>query len=164
MGRKILVVSDNHGNMANLKYVLEEFQGQIEAMVHCGDSEFPSGMLRSLVECPVYMAEGNCDYGFEESQDDIFEFGDHVCFVTHGHRYGVNWGEDELVEKALEMGADLVFYGHTHRPAYQIYEEEGVTILNPGSIALPRQDPPQPTFLMVEFEEDGKIIPHFYTL
>ena len=164
MKNKILVVSDNHGNITNLKYILEEFKGEFDRLVHCGDSEFSCQMLRELVDCPVHMAEGNCDYCFEENSDDIFEYGEHVCFVTHGHRYGVNWGEEELLEKALEMGADLVFYGHTHCPAYQVYEEEGVTILNPGSIALPRQNPPQPTFLIVEFGENGKIIPHFYTL
>ena len=164
MARKILVVSDNHGNMTALKYVIDTFRGEFDAMVHCGDSEAGCEKLRSLVDCPVYMAEGNCDYDFEGDSDDIFEIEGHVCFVTHGHRYGVNWGEEELLEKALEMGADIVFYGHTHCPACHAYEEENVRIFNPGSVALPRQMPPEPTFLMLEFKEDGEVVPHFYSM
>ena len=38
------------------------------------------------------------------------------------------------------MGADVVFYGHTHCPAYHVYESEGVTVFNPGSIAFTKTD------------------------
>ena len=37
MAKNILVVSDNHGNMSNLSFVLEEFKGKFDALVHCGD-------------------------------------------------------------------------------------------------------------------------------
>ena len=164
MAKNILVVSDNHGNMSNLSFVLEEFKGKFDALVHCGDSEFSVDELRGMVGCPVYLAEGNCDYNFTADSEDIFEFEGHVCLVTHGHHRGVNWGDEELLDYALEMGADIVFYGHTHCPAYQVYAEEGVTMLNPGSIALPRQNPPCPTFLVLEFDDDGEFKPHFYSL
>lgn len=164
MGKKILVVSDNHGSRANLDVALEYTKGQIDALVHCGDSEFTREMLQELVDCPVYLAEGNCDYYFTGDGEDIFEIEEHICFVTHGNQYGVNWGEEELLEKALEMGADIVFYGHTHVPAYHVYEEEGVIVLNPGSIAQPRQNPPVPSFLVVEFKENGEVEPHFYKI
>lgn len=164
MGKTILVVSDNHGNMSNLEMVIDYMKGKMDVMVHCGDSEFTPDMLRSMAGCPVYMAEGNCDYDFAADSEDIFELAGHVCFVTHGNQYGVNWSEDELLDRALEMGADIVFYGHTHCLAYHVYEEEGVTILNPGSVALPRQDPPVPSFLVVELKDDGEIEPHFYRL
>mgnify|MGYP000775651214 FL=1 len=84
MGQKYLVVSDNHGNMSNLEYVIERFRGKIEALIHCGDMEIPPEMLEELAGCPVYMAEGNCDYNFSRDKEDIFELGDHVAFVTHG--------------------------------------------------------------------------------
>jgi hypothetical protein len=41
MGKKYLVVSDNHGSMANLEYVIDRFHGQIEGLIHCGDMEIP---------------------------------------------------------------------------------------------------------------------------
>ena len=33
MGKKYLVVSDNHGSMANLEYVIDRFHGQIEGFI-----------------------------------------------------------------------------------------------------------------------------------
>lgn len=48
---------------------------------------------------------------FSRDKEDVFELGDHVAFVTHGDVYGVSWGEEELVSRAQEMGADVVFYG-----------------------------------------------------
>lgn len=164
MGKKILVVSDNHGSMRNLELVLDQWIDQVDALVHCGDSEYSVSYLKSLADVPIYLAEGNCDYGFGKDADSIFEFEGHVCYVTHGHRYGANWGDEGLVERALEMGADILFYGHTHVPAYNIYEEENVTVLNPGSIARPRQYRPIPTFLVVDFLEDGEIEPHFFSI
>ena len=147
MGQKYLVVSDNHGNMSNLEYVIERFRGKIEALIHCGDMEIPPEMLEELAGCPVYMAEGNCDYNFSRDKEDIFELGDHVAFVTHGDAYGV------------------VFYGHTHCPAFHYYEKEGVTVFNPGSIALPRQmTPAGPTFLIIDLADDGRLTPELYTL
>ena len=70
MGKKYLVVSDNHGSMANLEYVIDRFHGQIEGLIHCGDMEIPPEMLEELAGCPVYMAAGNCDYNFSRDKVD----------------------------------------------------------------------------------------------
>lgn len=165
MGQKYLVVSDNHGDLSNLSYVLSMFRGQITALIHCGDMEVPPEQIRQMAGCPVYMAQGNCDPSYGEDPEELFLLGDHVAFLTHGDAYFVNWGEEELVEKAQELGADLVFYGHTHTPAYHYYEEEGVTVLNPGSIERPRQIKPMgPTFMLLDVEDDGQIIPKLYSL
>ena len=32
MGQKYLVVSDNHGNMSNLEYVIERFRGNVRGI------------------------------------------------------------------------------------------------------------------------------------
>ena len=154
MAKNILVISDNHGNISNLNIVLEEFKGQFDVMVHCGDSEFAADEVRGLVDCPVYLAEGNCDYDFTADREDLFEFEGHVCLVTHGHHCGVNWGEDELVEHAQEMGADIAFYGHTHVP--EISEHHGVLVINPGSISYPRQHGKEPSYAVVEVDEKGE--------
>ena len=114
---------------------------------------------------PRISLKPNSDYNFSRDKEDIFELGDHVAFVTHGDAYGVSWGEEELVSKAQEMGADVVFYGHTHCPAFHYYEKEGVTVFNPGSIALPRQmTPAGPTFLIIDLADDGRLTPELYTL
>ena len=50
MGKKILVVSDNHGNKKNLLTVIEEWKDKIDALVHCGDSEFDVDYLMGRSE------------------------------------------------------------------------------------------------------------------
>lgn len=109
MGKKILVVSDNHGNWANLNVALEFMKGKMDALVHCGDSEFTPEMLRGMADCPVYLAEGNCDYYFAGDSEDIFELGGHVCFVTHGNQYGVNWGRMNCWIRHWKWGRILYF-------------------------------------------------------
>lgn len=161
---KVLVVSDSHGNDDAMDYILDYYKNEIDIVVHCGDLEYPAEELKKRVSCPVYAARGNCDYFFEGDEEPVFEVEGHTCFVTHGNQYGVNWGTDELAEYARCMDADVVFFGHTHIPAYEEYDEGNLLVMNPGSISLPRQMNPQRTFLIVEFMEDGKIIPHFYTV
>ena len=52
--------------------------------------------------------------------------------LVHGHRQGVKEDLERLYFTALEAGADLVLFGHTHRA---LHEQEGkVEFLNPGSI------------------------------
>lgn len=88
--------------------------------------------------------------------------GPHKALVTHGHHYDVGWDRALLLERAQEAGADVVFFGHTHRPAHIEYREAGVSCFNPGSIALPRQfEPFAPTFLFIDLQDDGTIIPTF---
>ena len=34
---RYLVVSDNHGNLDNLKMVLKKYGNEIDGLIHCGD-------------------------------------------------------------------------------------------------------------------------------
>ena len=165
MVKRYLIVSDNHGSMRNLKRVAKSFRGKIEAVIHCGDIEADPDALEELAGCPVYVARGNCDFYFSRDDEALFEMGDHVALVTHGDRYGISWGYGDLIERAQMMGADLVFFGHTHRPAYHVFKDENVTMLNPGSIDRPRQfEPHGPTFAVLDLHEDGRIEPTFFLL
>ena len=56
--------------------------------------------------------------------------------MTHGHRYGVHYGREQLAEAALQKGAKLALYGHTH--IFRDEEIDGVRLINPGSPTLPR--------------------------
>lgn len=68
-----------------------------------------------------------------------FTAADRTVFIVHGHHHNVDWGIDTLAMLAEANDADLLFYGHTHRP----YREEtgGSLILNPGSCSRPRGTP-----------------------
>ncbi|MBQ0165908.1 MAG: YfcE family phosphodiesterase [Treponema sp.] len=78
----------------------------------------------------------------------VFSAAGRSIFVVHGHHHNVDWGVDTLSMLAGTNDADLIFYGHTHRP----YQEEagGSLILNPGSCSRPRGSP-FPSFASVAF-------------
>ena len=53
-------------------------------------------------------------------------------YYTHGHIHRVKYGLYELVCAARERKADLVLFGHTHKPLQEY--EDGLYLLNPGSL------------------------------
>ena len=72
-------------------------------------------------------------------------------FLTHGHRYSVKDGILKLKYKALETGADIVLYGHTH--IAKIDYEEGIWYINPGSAAEPRDG--SPSFAIIDIHGES---------
>lgn len=165
MSTRVLLVSDTHGNVDGLVQAVENCKGQYDMVVHCGDSEMSLSYLQKIVgDVPIHIVQGNCDSEYDAYKNDVFEIEGHVCFLVHGHRQRVHWGVEELLEKAEEYGADVVFYGHTHVPDYQVDWDLGITVLNPGSLTFPRQDDRMRTYMTVEFREDGEIIPMISTV
>ena len=53
------------------------------------------------------------------------------AFLTHGHRYSVDWRLDSLVYAAQEAGAHLALFGHTHEALNTDWG--GVQLINPGT-------------------------------
>ena len=65
MAKKILVVSDSHGNNTNLKKAVRAFgpRGeQLEMLIHLGDIQGSLEGIERLVDCPVEAVSGNCDF------------------------------------------------------------------------------------------------------
>ena len=56
--------------------------------------------------------------------------------MCHGHLYQVGMGLSHIKQKARDMGANIVLFGHTHVPVNM--EENGILFLNPGSLTKPR--------------------------
>ena len=54
----------------------------------------------------------------------------------YGHFYHVKMSLEKLHYKALELGANIVCYGHSHCIAVE--KINGVLFINPGSIVFPR--------------------------
>lgn len=150
---RILVISDSHGRNDDIEGVLEQV-GPIDAMIHCGDVERGDEYIRSLTPAPVYMISGNNDWNLDLPSQLFIELGGYKILIVHGHQFYVYSGVQYLREYALEVGADVVMYGHTHQPFIEI--EENITILNPGSLSYPRQEGRKPTFLMMEIDEEGE--------
>ena len=116
---RVIVVSDSHGLVKPLEDIYEHFKDSVQLFIHCGDSEL------SLDHPLVHIYEtvkGNVDssqFPFEKQ----FEIGGRRILVTHGHKQWVRMGLGRLIEFGRNKQADIVCYGHTHKPLYR--EEDG---------------------------------------
>ncbi len=136
---RILAVSDVHGHVAELRWILRSETA--DAMFFLGDG------LRDLYEAmeaekaqgrpvrwPVYAVRGNCDAGWPDPPEGLAPVAGMLFFYTHGHAYGVKSGTGRLAEAAMARGADVALYGHTHR----CKKEPGMAglpaVFNPGSV------------------------------
>lgn len=147
---RILVVSDTHGREDNLRRILKE-KGTPDVMIHLGDSECGEYGITSLVECPVHMVAGNCDFFTDLPRTKIVELGGCRMLLTHGHYQYVNMGTSDLRREARMNGCSVALFGHTHQP-YLDQKEPGMTVMNPGSLSKPRQDGKRPSYGEIKIE------------
>lgn len=149
---KILIISDNHGNMRCVDSVLKQ-EKDINMLIHCGDGGSTHLQIENKVMCICHAVAGNCDYGSSLPYEKEFKIRTYRAFVTHGHRYGVNYSTDRLFYLAKENGYDMVFFGHTHVP--YVENREGVWLVNPGSIAESRTYPAKNTYAVMTIDDNG---------
>lgn len=150
---RILVISDSHGRNDDVQKVIKQV-GKIDMLVHLGDVERGPETIRQMAGVECHMVAGNNDYGMDLPTSDSFMIGDKRVFITHGHRFYVGAGVENLRQYALHNDYDIVMFGHTHEP----YLERGeVTILNPGSISYPRQLNREHTFMIIELDDKGEL-------
>jgi hypothetical protein len=140
--KKILALSDSHGNISALTTVLKWAKNHApDLAVFLGDgvgdvekAETAAGFI-----CEWKIVRGNNDWGFSRTDPEsaVFDFGGHRFFISHGHRYGLHWGDlTSFIAAARNNGADIALFGHTHAPFQK--NENGLLLLNPGSIARAR--------------------------
>lgn len=151
---KIGILSDSHGSLYSFERAMALI-GDYDYLIHCGDvlptsSRSIEGgyqedaLAKKLSAMPnVYFALGNGDFVSQALMPSVtfekhllLQLGDYKIFVTHGHLYS----RMSMIMKALEAEADLLCYGHSHIKELDYYED--LLVLNPGSIALPRDGSP----------------------
>lgn len=147
---KILVVGDTHGRDEGLERAVER-EAPFDYLIHCGDVEGREIFVEALADVPCTIVAGNNDF-FSDllRQEEVCLCGVRI-FVTHGHFYGVSFGAEELLEAARARGCQIALFGHTHRPLAEV--EEGILLMNPGSLSFPRQEDRQPSYGVLILEE-----------
>ena len=159
---KVLIVSDTHGLEQNLAEALEQ-TGPIDQLIHLGDVEGGAEHIRELAgDAPAAIIAGNNDFFCDLPNERIFTIGGHRIFMTHGHGYFVHSGTLYLKREARKKGADIVMFGHTHKPYME--EDNELLVLNPGSLSLPRQEGHRPTYIVMEIADDGQISSELFYL
>ena len=145
---KVLIVSDTHRKNDNYFKVVELHKPDL--VIHCGDAEGSEYVLTEAVDCPVQIVLGNNDFFSYLPRELDLKIESLKVWVTHGHNYYVSMGNQILKQEAAVRGADIVLYGHTHRPV--VDQSGGVIAVNPGSLSYPRQDGRRPSYVIMEAE------------
>ena len=151
---KIMVVSDSHGQHKWLSKALAE-AGPIDMFIHLGDVEGGESFLMDTVTCEKHIVRGNNDFFSDLPREEEFFIGEKKIFITHGHNYFVYLNTNRIKEEGEHRQADIVMFGHTHKPVLE--QSEHITLLNPGSISFPRQAGKLPTYCIMTLSEAGEI-------
>lgn len=154
---KILLVSDTHGRDEHLEEVLK--LEKPDFLCHMGDLEGSEDHIRVITKCPLAMVSGNNDFWTDLNPEVTFELHGFRIFMTHGHYYYAHSGNEQLKSAGRRNGADIVLFGHTHRPTLEW--DKDIIVANPGSLTFPRQEKRRPSY-MVLYLEKGKV-PKFET-
>lgn len=182
----ILVISDSHGAYYNLRMIVQQFGAACNAMIFCGDGicdiarlaeeSFSDEELAKCIPPVIGVVEGNGDtdvYPFPVREGGTIparipvnctmEAAGHKIFFTHGHRYPIYSGNEELREAAGDLDCSAVFYGHTHI-ARGALEPGNIFFLNPGSCSRPRGGQPQSFALVTVAKDKNYFSPVFHQI
>ena len=152
------VISDTHRNEYMIRAAMS-FLKDSDIIIHLGDNTEDVNQMSKLYKKRIIFVKGNCDMSTRIPHEIVETIEGKKFLITHGHMYDVKGGYQRLMYKALEIGADIALFGHTHAP--EIIYEEGVWLINPGSAALSRRGPNSIAFIEIK---DGKVNPSIKNL
>lgn len=161
---KVLIVSDSHGLTKELIELKKKYQTEVEAMIHCGDSELDAD---DEAMADYIAVRGNCDFDSSFQNDQLVSIknkgiGEGIAFyVTHGHLYNVKMSLMNLRYRAEEVGANVVCFGHSHIAGAELIDN--ILFINPGSIRLPRLRK-EKTYAILEVDEAKNCVVRFFSI
>lgn len=158
-----MIASDIHGSAYYCKELLDAYtREQADRLLLLGDilyhgprNDLPRdyapkeviAMLNPLA-ADILCVRGNCDTEVDQMVLDfpvlaeyaLLTGGNRLIFATHGHIYNA-----KNLPK-LHPG-DILLHGHTHIPCCE--ETNGITVLNPGSVSIPKENAPH-SYMVLE--------------
>ncbi len=148
---RILVISDSHGDFLSIKKAIES-QNDARDIFFLGDVLYDIEKAKALYpDKTFYAVKGNCDTASAPLYDIATVNGVRI-FYCHGHKFGVKYIREDLALTAKENNCVLALYGHTHVP--ETTYMHGVTVVNPGSCALPRGGSKK-SYAVIDIEKNG---------
>ena len=158
---KIIIISDTHGGYKALHEVTL-LHKHADMFIHLGDGEKDLYQLfqnEPWAKQKYQCLTGNCDYRKEIATYQTLTLDlpyGHKIFAAHGDLLSVKYGTARIVYEAKQHHADIVLYGHTH--VSDCRYEDGIYIINPGSLSIPR-DGKKPSYALIDISEKG-ILPN----
>lgn len=129
--KKIVVMSDNHGDEAIIPYILEN-ESDADAYIHLGDSEFSDLDLLEGFIC----VSGNNDWEIDLPRGLIVDIEDLKFLLMHGQNFGYFDKQERMYQVLVDNECDVLLSGHTHMPDFEEYKDK--IFINPGSTSWPR--------------------------
>lgn len=149
---KIAVISDTHGSLAYFEKALAVL-GECDYIIHGGDvlyhgprNPLPEGYqpkelaqkINSLNN--IIFAKGNCDADVDQMVINhpiqnpyaLIQLSKHKILVNHGYEKELS----QYIEQAKNLNVNIFIFGHTHKK--ELYKDDDLIVLNPGSTALPK--------------------------
>lgn len=150
---RAIVLSDSHGNTASLERAIASVgEKNIDMIIHLGDIARDVDYLEMMYyPIKVVSVIGNNDFLRSGDHERVITFDNHKIFICHGHTLGVSYGTEKLETMARAKECEAALFGHTHQPALKKCDD-GLTVLNPGSVSRPRGS--KPSFAVLESEDD----------
>ncbi|MBO9130533.1 metallophosphoesterase [Bacillus sp. 165] len=152
---RALIVSDSHGLTSELEALKKKFEHDVDIMIHCGDSELS---VHNTELAGFEVVKGNCDFNGEFLNEIVKDVGEIRFFVTHGHLYNIKMTVQSLWYRAKELEATVACFGHSHIMGAELLD--GILLINPGSILLPRSRKER-TYAVLEWEEKNATVTFF---
>lgn len=149
------IVSDTHDNQDVIAAAADLFDGEVDAVIHCGDIVAPFSVPQFDREFDFYALRGNND-GEWALQDAVRNFGAYLGEMGElslgGARVAAYHGtSDPVVDALVECGNyDYVFHGHTHVRAHET--RDGTVRINPGGIGTGGEETEPPAGVILDTE------------
>ena len=153
---RIGLISDTHGRLREEVFGL--FEG-VERIIHAGDI----GPVDLLVEleaiAPVTAVYGNTDrFDVRERvpRQATLDAGGMQIAIMHGDQLG---SPTPAALREVNPGADIIVYGHTHKPLVDQGAGTSALVVNPGSAGAARFGiPPSVGILMLDGKPEVRLI------
>lgn len=146
----IAVVSDTHRGDKYVKSV-KKITRNADIIIHLGDNVEDAENLEKDFKGDMYIVSGNCDFSKKYPKERLIHVEGKKIFITHGDLYGVKMGLKNIYYRGMEIGADIILFGHTHQAI--IEKTNDIIIMNPGSASLPRLSKRSIGFIKMDNDE-----------
>jgi len=161
--KRILVLSDTHGDLDPARRAIEDAQ-PLDGAIHLGDLVHDAGRLQAETGLTFWAVAGNNDAYLQAEERQVFTVEGVRVFACHGHRFDLHphhprneWKRSfsAMLREAEKEGARCVLFGHTHVPYRG--RREGMLVMNPGSLWSAERERTFGLLLFRDGRVEGKI-------
>lgn len=147
---KILVFADSHTDTQTMLSVAQAEQP--DCIFHLGDHIADALVLQKNTDIEMHLIKGNTDQASDFREEELLTLENRRIFMIHGHQHDVENGLSELCDAAKQYQANIVLFGHTHKP-YLGYTD-GIWLMNPGRIGRKSSKTIHATYCVIQMMEN----------